>query len=461
MKNQKRIIVHGFNVGIINFLRAKFRVFWIADDPLADIQYLKLRDNFSLNSRVDLLELDRILRKLSMKADVIYECYSRHHYANSIDGSGLSVQDYSNLLLSHVSIFLNIFTDFNPELVISSNMPHEGYDNVLFELARCKNVKTLKFFQVPFGPRHWVLSDSITNAFGKVKKVQLDDEELDLTYVNNYIDQLKGGGKLHYMLDTSASYVPKYNNAYFFNVFRDYFCRQQKPMKFLYKFYFIFRRLTNDFKNYYINRLYKINIKSFSIEGDRLMRSGAGYGYFALHLQPELTTSALGNGIYHNQLAALKIFADFCRVNNLTCIVKDNPKQNFSHRSKNFFKALSSLDNVRMVNNDEDSLALVRSASVVGTITGTVGVEALLHGVPVVCFGDAWYGSLEGVVRPHQLNESIFDMHVDPMKTKIGIAALYGAAVKGVSDFDYLSVFDVDADNNDVELLESLLRALN
>ena len=49
MKHQKRIIVHGFNVEIINLLRAQFQVFWIADDPLADIQYIKIKEKLHKN----------------------------------------------------------------------------------------------------------------------------------------------------------------------------------------------------------------------------------------------------------------------------------------------------------------------------------------------------------------------------------------------------------------------------
>lgn len=456
-----KIILHGFNADIVNKIRDHHHVLWIASDPLADIQYIEIRDSFSINYQVDLIELDRVLKALAAKADVIYECYSRHHYPNSVDGSGLSIQDYSNLLLCHVVRFLNIFDTLKPSLVISSNIPHEGYDNVLFEVARLKKVKTFKFFQVPFGPRHWIFSESLSFDPEQLKHERLDREAIDLAYMDNYINQLEGKSKLSYMLDTSPNYIPKYNTAYFSSILRDYVLQVRKPVQLLRLLHRIPRRLINDYKNYYLNQKYKKNIGSSLVKSDTLLTKGEGYGYFALHLQPELTTSALGNGIYHNQLAALKIFSDFCSANNLICIVKENPKQNFSHRSKNFFKVVSSLDNIRLVSNDEDSLALVRSASVVGTITGTVGLEAILHGVPVVCFGDAWYSSLDGVFKPSQMSRSLFHVQINIENVKHGLAKLYACAVKGVSDSDYLTEWGINPDVNNIDLLDSLSRCID
>ena len=460
MKTLKRVIIHGFNNEIITKLRESLEIIWIADDPRADIEYKDIRDAFSANCTVDFAEFDDVLKAIITKADNIYECYSRHHYPGSIDGSGLSIHDYSNLLVCHVVKFLNVIETFKPAAVISSNIPHEGYDNVLFELASIRNIKSVMFFQVPFSPKHWVISGPLSNAFQFRNQDFNNEKEIDDPDVDNYIRQLEGESVYPGMSDTSAGYVPKYDATYLTNILSGVIPNSENRDNFPRLVYRAIRKLVIDYKNYQLYKKYKKNVKSASAKYTTPAKFSGRYGYFALHLQPELTTAALGNFAYHNQLAALKVFSDFCAENDMVCLVKDNPKQNFSHRSKHFFRVLSSLDNVKLVDNAEDSLSLVRSAALVGTITGTVGLEAVFHGIPAVCFGDAWYGALEGVFKPSQLEASVLNTSINSDGNRQSLTRLNAIASKGVSDFDYLADWPLDTSVNNRDLVDSVLRSI-
>ena len=142
------------------------------------------------------------------------------------------------------------------------------------------------------------------------------------------------------------------------------------------------------------------------------------YIYVPLHLQPEMTTSALG-GIYRDQLLMLEHLHQL-----LPCgwkiFVKENPKQGPFARGALFFHRLNRLQNVTMVPSDTDTKQLTKNSKLVATVTGTAAWEATQMGIPAITFGHAWFNSLPGITSFN------FDLNLDEIsKQKI--------------DMDYLS----------------------
>ena len=123
---------------------------------------------------------------------------------------------------------------------------------------------------------------------------------------------------------------------------------------------------------------------------------GENYVLFPLHYQPEASTSvrapffldqcALAENIARALPAGYRLY------------VKEHAAR-LGSRSVRDLQRLRSIPSVRVIDPHADVRALVRNAACVAVITSTMGWEALLLGVPVVLFGEAFYGVCENVFR--------------------------------------------------------------
>ena len=118
--------------------------------------------------------------------------------------------------------------------------------------------------------------------------------------------------------------------------------------------------------------------------------------YFPLHLQPEMTTSALGDQ-YSDQLLAIERVAEIIP-DEWQIYVKENPKQTGQMRSPMFFHRLQRIKNVHFLSSHADTHKLTNHSEFVATVTGTVGWEAICKGKKALVFGRPWYMSLPGVI---------------------------------------------------------------
>ena len=81
-------------------------------------------------------------------------------------------------------------------------------------------------------------------------------------------------------------------------------------------------------------------------------------------------------------------------------IVKEHPTtfiMNEYTRDKSFYEAIAGLPQVSLAPIDEDPFKLIDSSVAVATITGTVGIQAICRGQPVIVFGAAAYRGCPGV----------------------------------------------------------------
>ena len=430
------LLLHGLDANCVATLRQSHAVYWIADDPGADAVYAQVRDGVCApDPDVDQIALQPGLMHVATKAHQIFESYSRHHYLRRINGR--PVQDYSLLMTAHAEWAFGLLSQKRPDVVIFSNIPHEGYDNVLMEVANFLGIRTVMFFQVPFSPRHWVLdgrrpvAESLAPALSRPEAVLEDD------HLRKFVGQLDGQGTYFYMKHIRPVAIPTTGEI-------------------------LRALLTARFKQAAAGTLaamqqacYDARLRSL-VQSSPTLRPGQAYGYFPLHLQPELTTSALGDGLYFNQVAALRHFAGLCRAAGMPVVVKDNPKQNYSHRSRYFFDAVVSVPDAIFVSRTASSQQLIQNAAVLGTITGTAGLEALRHGKPVVCYGDAWWRGLMGVHRPSAAAAEVLGATVDSDGVYRGLAQLYGQSRPGCSDPDYVAAFEQDAVRNSTSMARSV-----
>ena len=103
-------------------------------------------------------------------------------------------------------------------------------------------------------------------------------------------------------------------------------------------------------------RRYLADLRRYARELD----AGTRFAYFPLHMQPEMTTSAIG-GIYVDQLLAIERLSRRLPPD-MKIVVKENPKQTAYQRPHSFFERLAAIPNAQLVPSDRDTYQLIRES---------------------------------------------------------------------------------------------------
>jgi hypothetical protein len=134
------------------------------------------------------------------------------------------------------------------------------------------------------------------------------------------------------------------------------------------------------------------------------------YVLFGLHHQPEGAIDVYG-ALHSNQSALIETISRTLPATHMLW-VKEHVGA-LGDRSLGWYRKLSKLPNVRFVDPRLDIYGLVRGASLVVTITGTVGYETALMGIPVVALAPIFFAPLMShrvTNRSHPLEWSFRDL---------------------------------------------------
>ncbi len=151
---------------------------------------------------------------------------------------------------------------------------------------------------------------------------------------------------------------------------------------------------------------------------------------FLLHYQPERTSLPEGR-LYSQQWLIIRHLS-LCLPQDWTLYIKEHPstftgKFVPTYRDFKFYEDISKLKNVDLVSLDTDTFHLIDNSRCIATITGTVGVQALIRGKPVLAFGRPSYKSAYGAFVINDIHDlqvaldSIKHMEKDDIKNKTRI----------------------------------------
>lgn len=363
-------------------------------------------------------ENENVYNSLYSEIYQYFECESR--YEKKIPQAFHQYLHKFNLLYH---FFYAVFLKEKIELCLFSNLPHLGIDWIIYKIAKALNVRTILFINSSI-PKHY---------YGCYYLENVND-------YGNFSGMKKNFDCNQYEIECTES--------------KDYF--YMKPSK---KKIFSFKELRHSLpfykkSKYEAIRIYKQNIVNFSVPVDYNKK----YIYFALYLQPELTTSCLG-GIYCDQMLALERLSKILP-SGWVIYVKENPSQKI--REQSFFDRLKMLNNVKMVPIEEASSKLVRHAQIVSTITGTVGWEALCRQKPVLFFGKAWYQRFDGAFKYHSDISilQIANYKIDKQKLLNDYNEHLSKMPKIVVDDDYLKAIPDFNRNENMKNLKCLMHEL-
>ncbi len=330
------------------------------------------------------------------------------------------VRHYHNLIKSWVAC-IDIY---KPELVISAVNPHRVYDYVLylvckemgipfmcFQYSMCieRIYSTDNFYSIEdkfdedyekyLGKGHLSKDKLPIEIRNQYEKVLLDYEQAKPAYMNRHIIDSKKNSNVFYLVKLFFRKFKVLGKDSVFKKGATLTMMKIRQNSLEQANVSIFKLIKNHLNKY--SRLRELKKTYNTLVSDP--QDAEKYVLLPLHYQPEATTSPAGDIFVNQRLCVETLLKNL--PSDYYVYVKEHPQQFQYHmlgqtsRIKEFYSDLLSSPRVRLMPLGMDSYSLIKNASAVATVTGTVGWEALMHRVPVIVFGMIWYERMPGVLR--------------------------------------------------------------
>lgn len=281
------------------------------------------------------------------------------------------------------------------------NMPHLGYDTMLYQVARTMGLKTLVLCQTTYSDRYFsmeriedmgMFEPTASNAPPlPIKK----GDQPDLFYMDDRWQKEGLRGRI------TAGAVKNYLKHI---VLRDPKSllrpdRMVGDLRRIARIYGALPEWRDPFAKFFHRNEMPFYEMLARCEG-RKVDYEAKFVYIPLHNQPEMSTSALG-GVFRDQALVIETVARHLP-EGWKIYVKENPRQNAFARGPLFWHRVLRLPDVQILPSHAPTHELTARAQLTATVAGTAGWEALIKGRPALVFGGGWWKSFPGVTRFHE-----------------------------------------------------------
>ena len=342
------------------------------------------------------------------------------------------------------------------------DMPHLVYDTLAYQVGRALGLQAIVLVQSPF-PNRFFSMPSI-EAYGRVRPgppaaapIPIDrGQTLQHFYMKGIAQHHTEGARISAKaIGQLAAFLllkrrwQALNPFYVANLLR----RMQRLYGILPAWRDPFARFFHEDQLAYFEHLVQFEDGQIDLDGP--------FVYFALQLQPEMTTSALG-GPFKDQALAIETLARMLPPG-VRILVKENPKQGAYMRGPMFFHRLARIPQLQFMPSHASTHALTERALYVATISGTVGWEAIRQGKAALVFGHAWYNSLPGVHKWHAglTHETIIAGPPEHAALEHALGQTMAHAHQGITARHYKAmVADYDAHRNAQDVAAALLPLL-
>lgn len=319
----------------------------------------------------------------------ILNSYNLYHVLDrndSFSSKSLVEQD----IIINEFIFKSIYLLINSgiDLLVIHDTPHSPDNYILFE---CANALKIPVVNIRQSPLPWCALIEAGLSFDsiplKIFPSKESSSDLDAT-VTNYINSLSGG------YDEA---IPEYERTRFVK-YKGNLWSWKKEIRRLLKYRFSIRYIKESIDKFRTLR----SLESKSLETSLNER----YVVFFLHYQPERTTLPEGE-IYNQQLLAIQNLR-MILPKDIKLIVREHPstfRNKFikKFRPDMFYNKISIMENVYLSSPLQDPFSLLDKSIFIATITGTIGVEAVIRGKCCVYFGNAVYKNMPGTFRINEI----------------------------------------------------------
>ena len=312
-----------------------------------------------------------------------------------------------NEYYAHLCFWDNFLDTRKISFVVFSYLPHESYDYVIYLLCKKKNIPTCMCYEdLPMRlltSKGYYMMEKLEEPYVEIEDVYKKLKakcEANIECgkgVEEYIEKVKKKFE-----NVENKKIKLFNNDRKTKIRRDYedpregFTQWRKKSinarQFLNIMYVYGMGV---YKSMKLARKYE-KIAETPIYTDK-------YVYYALHYQPECTSSPLG-GIYANQMLAIKVLASSLP-ENVWLYVKEHPVQTSFCREKTYYEELKKIPKVKLISQRIPSEILMKNAVAVASLTGTVFLETQIIQKPCICMGYSPRIILNGIYKIDTLEE--------------------------------------------------------
>ena len=368
------------------------------------------------------------------RSDAAYR-YRAHNLRN--------LQDYLDFYHILAGAYAQRILETGATHALFMNVPHVGYDTILYQVARALGLKTIVLYQTLFPGQFFSMARVEDLGLLDVSGVDAPPMPIekgsspDLFYMDARWQEKAPRGKI------SSRAVARFVK---FMALRD-------PAKLLNPAYIrrtlgrisgIYNELP-DWRDPFARFFHENELAYFEhlaeFENDDF-DLGADFIYVPLQNQPELSTSALG-GIWRDQVLMIEALAQDLP-DGWKIYVKENPRQTAFARGPMFFHRMSRVPQVQFLPSHANTHALSSRAKFTAAVTSNACWESIRKGKAAVAFGAAWYRSLPGIVqwRPGLDFHGIAAMPVDHTALEQAAGAIMSRAHDGVLETVYTEIVE-------------------
>jgi hypothetical protein len=396
----------------------KFEKSWFFHDQIkrelndVDLEYLA---RFERKYKIDLWKL--------VQNERVFLYYNNFHKFSS--------KEILCILEQECRFFENVLETIKPDFFFTkiSSLHHQ---ELFYQMCKNSGVKVQILTYGVLGQHCLITQDPV--KFDYVEKLdRLENKNRSLQDIQNYLHSFDLLKQLdNKIIKTSSGLLEPINAAtrFFFqsdsgntNTHYTYYGRT----KFKVFFYYLIDYVKTKFRERFINRNLKKNFKS-----------SEPFVYFPLHTEIERTL-LIAAPFYINQIDVIRWIAKSLPIN-FKIYVKEHPAQvKRSWRSISDYKQIMNIPNVVLLHPKFSNDELYKNCSLLMTIAGTAGFEAVCHGKPVITFADVIYSLLPSVHILKDLKElpelirKTLTQKIDPLDLDHYISLVE----RNVSKFDY------------------------
>lgn len=133
------------------------------------------------------------------------------------------------------------------------------------------------------------------------------------------------------------------------------------------------------------------------------------FAFYPMHFEPEVSLQVFGRP-FQNQIELTRILALSLPVG-MRLLVKEHPRS-LGFRKEAYYRKLLSIPNIRLVDPFVPTIDIVRRARMVCVVSGSVGLEAMVLGKPLLVFGRTLYGLLPATMVHEAANLNALDREI-------------------------------------------------